>query len=531
MTSMQLGAAGISRRFGPVVALDDVTFSASKSRIHALLGENGAGKTTLIRALSGLDRPDDGTVIVNDEPRVFKGPRDAFAAGIAVVQQEFALSPHLTMLENLVLGIEPVRGGRIDWKRARGDAEQIADSIGAEIPWRRECADVAVGAKQQLEIVRSIYRGADTLILDEPSAVLAPSQIEGLLTLLKKLREQGKTIVLITHKLDEVLAVADEVTVLRGGRVVHSQQVSDLDRHQLAKLVVGEEIIQTRNERTNPGGKVVLEAKGVVVRGQQQTVGPVDFEVRSGEIVGIAGVAGNGQDDLVEAMIGVRSIASGKLCLDDADITFSPVDERRFAGLAYISADRKGEGLSTTESLIDNVVMGRHRRPPVAGRGGYSPSRARAYASIILDRYSVRFGALSDPASTLSGGNQQKVVVARELSFEPTVLIAAQPTRGVDVKGIRDLHRELLAARDRGVAIVLMSQELDELLAICDRIAVMYAGQLNQSFSPDKPGARTSIGLAMLGLGLPGEEDVNLPEPNGVESSTSNVNYRPAGEL
>lgn len=530
MTSTQLGASGVSRRFGPVVALDDVTFSANKSRIHALLGENGAGKTTLIRALSGLDRPDSGTVIVDDEPRIFKGPKDAFAAGIAVVQQEFALSPHLTMLENLVLGIEPVRRGRIDWKRARADAEQIAESIGAKIPWRRQCADVAVGAKQQLEIVRSIYRGADTLILDEPSAVLAPSQIEGLLTLLKKLREQGKTIVLITHKLDEVLAVADEVTVLRGGRVVHSQQVADLDRHQLAKLVVGEEIIETRNQRTNTRGKIALEATGVIVRGQQQTVGPVDIQVHSGEIVGIAGVAGNGQDDLVEAMIGVRSIVSGKLCINGADITFSPVDERRLAGLAYISADRKGEGLSMTESLIDNVVMGRHRRAPVAGRGGYSPSRARAYASTVLTRYSVRFGASSDPASSLSGGNQQKLVVGRELSFEPMVLIAAQPTRGVDVKGIRDLHRELLAARDRGVAIVLMSQELDELLAVCDRIAVMYAGRMDMTFLPEEPGARINIGSAMLGLERADEDDAYLPKPNRLQPNIATVDYRPVNE-
>lgn len=500
MTVTRLGAVGVTRRFGQVLALDGVTFAVSPGQIHALLGENGAGKTTLIRLLSGLDRPDDGTVVVDDHDVEFHGPRDAFAAGIGVVQQELALSPNLTMLENLVLGMEPARFGRIDWSAALSRAEEIAQSIGASIPWRELAARVPVGSRQQLEIVRLMYRGADTLILDEPSAVLAPSQIEKLLNLLRALREQGKTIVFITHKLEEVQAVADEVTVLRGGRAVATQPVAGLDRGQLAELVVGQHVDVARNPRTGRPGAVMLSVKSLQVRGRQQTVGPVDLELRAGEILGLAGVAGNGQDELIEAIAGVRPTLSGTVTVADVDITHVSVDRRRGVGLSYVSADRKGEGLSVTEPLSDNVALGGHRSAPLSSRGMYFPKRARNLAGEVLDRFGVRYGKVTDPAATLSGGNQQKVVVSRELAQDPTVLLAAQPTRGVDVKGIGELHAELLRARERGVAILLLSQELDELLAVCDRIHVMYAGHSNGTFLPDQPAVRAAVGEAMLGV-------------------------------
>lgn len=498
MTDGRLGARGISRRFGQVLALDDVSFSVAPGRIHALLGENGAGKTTLIRALSGLDRPDSGTVVVDGEPAKFRGPRDAFDAGIAVVQQELALSPELTMLENLVLGMEPVRRGRIDWSAARRDAEEIAESIGAHVPWDDRASTVPVGTRQQLEIVRMIYRGAETLILDEPSAVLAPKQIEKLLDLMRALRERGKTIVFISHKLAEVQAVADEVTVLRRGRVVATRPVADLDRRQLAELVVGEQVDDTRVSRRRATRPVALSLESVLVRGRRQPVGPIDLEVREGEVLGVAGVAGNGQDELIEAIAGIRPVAGGRISVGDADVTDLPVNRRRAAGLSYISADRKGEGLSTTQSLADNVVLGRHRRAPITRNGVFSPVRARKFAADLLERHGVRYGRVSEPASTLSGGNQQKTVVARELALEPTVLLAAQPTRGVDVKGIRDLHGELLQARNRGVAVLLLSQELDELLAVSDRVMVIYGGRANGTFDPEDADARHKVGEAML---------------------------------
>ncbi len=499
MTPIRLGADRIGRTFGPVTALDGVSFAARPQTIHALLGENGAGKTTLIRCLSGLDAPDSGSVVVNGEPVQFKGPRDAFAAGIAVVQQELALSPHLTLLENLVLGMEPTRAGRIDWRAARTRAVEIATSIGATIPWQRQAGDVEIGTLQQLEIIRSIFRGADTLILDEPSAVLAPSQIEGLLRLLTRLRDAGNTIVIITHKLEEALAVADDVTVLRGGTVVSSGPAIGLDRPSLSRLIVGDDINQVRAARTTVVGDPVLRASAVTTPGRHQVVGPVDFEVCAGEILGIAGVAGNGQEDLIEAVVGLRSVATGEINIEGRNVTALPVADRRASGMSYISPDRRSEGLSIDQPLVDNVIIGRHRHSPIARWGWLSPTRARQATEEVLTRFHVRHGSVTDPASSLSGGNQQKVVFGRELSLSPQVLIAAQPTRGVDIRGNHDLHEALIAERDKGCAIVLMSQELDELMTLSDRVLVMCHGLVTGVFDPDEPDAKAHIGQAMLG--------------------------------
>lgn len=499
MATTRLGADRVGRAFGPVQALDGVTFSARERTIHALLGENGAGKTTLIRSLSGLDRPTSGSVIVDDERVRFSGPRAAFDAGIAVVQQELALSPDLTLLENLVLGIEPMKGIRIDWGAAEDRAQSLAESIGATIPWGRRAGDVEVGTLQQTEIVRCLFRGANTLIFDEPSAVLAPSQIEGLLVLLRSLREQGNTIIIITHKLDEALAIADDVTVLRGGKVVHSQPAEGLETDRLATMIVGDSLPPQRTDRRTAPGDIVLDVADLVIPGRQTSVGPVDLEVRSGEIVGIAGVAGNGQEDLIESLIGLREPVSGSVTVDGIDLTRAPVSQRRGAGMSYISSDRRHEGLSVTESLVDNIIVGMHRRAPLAKKGWLSPSASRKWANDVLVRFKVRFGQSSDPAAALSGGNQQKVVFGREMSLSPKLLVAAQPTRGVDIRGIRELHDVMLAARDEGVAIVLMSQELDELIAMSDRVLVMYHGVPAGFFEPDDPDAKGKIGRAMLG--------------------------------
>lgn len=499
MTTARLGAEHITRRFGSVQALTDVTFSAQERTIHALLGENGAGKTTLIRALSGLDQPDEGWVVDRGERVRFAGPREAFATGIAVVQQELALSPDLTLLENLVLGNEPTRAGVVNWRRARSRAEEIAESISARLPWDRRAGDVEVGTQQQLEIVRCLYRGADTLILDEPSAVLAPSQIDGLLRLLANLRDQGNTIILITHKLEEALSVADDVTVLRAGRVVHAQATAGLDRSALSHMIVGEDLQQVRAPRVTEVGEPVLEVTDVRLAGRQRAIGPVSLQVRAGEVLGIAGVAGNGQEDLVEAIIGLRPCRGGTIRFQGDDVTTASVSSRRAAGMGYISADRRHEGLSVTESLVDNIVIGAHRRAPLTRRGWLSPGAARRHAAGILRRFQVRHGQVTDPASLLSGGNQQKVVFGREMSADPRLLVAAQPTRGVDLRGIKELQETLLRARDEGTAIVLMSQELDELITLSDRILVMFHGLPAGTFDPADRDARTLIGRAMLG--------------------------------
>lgn len=499
LRTSRLGTSRLSRIFGNVTALDEVTVDFRRQTIHALLGENGAGKTTLIKSLSGLDRADSGAVLIDGEPVTLSGPHDAFNRGVAVVQQELAMCPDLTLLENLVLGHEPMSRGQIDWRTARQRAEEIAGSIGVEIPWDRRAGDTVIGTLQLAEIIRCLFRGADTLLLDEPSAVLAPSQVKGLLELLTRLRAEGTTIVLITHKLEEALSICDDVTVLRGGRVVHSGQVADLSRDDLARHVVGDDVPTIARTGPRDCGTEVLVLEGVVVTGRSQSIGPVDLTVRQGEVVGIAGVAGNGQDELLEAVVGLRPLAAGRMYLDQEDVSGRWVGERRARGLGYISADRRHEGLSVTEPLVDNVVFGNHCRPPISGGWWMSRARMKMVAGELLDRFHVRYGRVGDPALSLSGGNQQKAVFGRELSRSPSLLVASQPTRGVDIKGINELHSHLLTQRGAGCAILLMSQELDELLALSDRILVMFRGQVVESVKAADPSARERIGRAMLG--------------------------------
>lgn len=495
----RLAARNIGRTFGEIDALDGVTVDFKRETIHGLLGENGAGKSTLINALSGLDNPDRGSVLVDGEPISLGGPKAAFAKGIAVVQQELALCPDLTLLENLVLGGEPMFRGRINWDLAQRRASRIAQSIGVDVPWSRKASDVVVGTQQQVEIIRCLFRGADTLLLDEPSAALAPPEIEGLLALLRSLRADGKTIVLITHKLDEVLAVCDEVTVLRGGSVVHSGEIENMSRGELAHHVVGDEVSVTRDSVSKGRGDVALHLGELTVSRLHDEIGPVDLTVHQGEVVGIAGVAGNGQDELLESIVGLRPISSGTLTMAGADLTRRSVGFRRNAGLGYISSDRRHEGLSVTEPLIDNVSLGQHKNRPITSRGWLSRAELRRLAERVLEAFNVRFASAKQPASSLSGGNQQKIVFGRELSAQPKVLVAAQPTRGVDIKGISELHGHLINQRDQGGAIILMSQEIDELLTLSDRILVMFRGQVSAVIDPRESGARDQIGMALLG--------------------------------
>ena len=501
LTSARLGAEGISRHFGRVTALNAVTLSVQPATVHALLGENGAGKTTLIRCLSGLETPDAGTVIVNDKPIRFRGPRHALAQGVAVVQQELALAPNLTLLENLVLGQEPHHGPLISWAAARARGIEIAADIGAEVDWDATARSVPMGILQQVEIIRSLYRGADTLILDEPTSVLAPSQIDQLLALLTRMRDGGRTIVFITHKLDEVLAVADNVTVLRAGQVVAEQPASGMTREGLAELVVGGKVMALTVPRRGEIGAVSMDMSGVVARDDRgrDRLGPVSLSVRHGEIVGVAGVAGNGQDELVSVVTGLRIPVQGRVTIQDRDVTKETIAHRRASGLGYIAADRKQEGLSLACSLIENIVAGVHRGPRVSRGFAFNPSKARSLAIEVLQRFGVRYAHHDEPASALSGGNQQRVVVGRELSREPVVVVAVQPTRGVDIRGIRDIHSELLAARDRGAGILLISEELDELLALSDHVFVLHRGQISEPVLPSEPNARARIGALMLG--------------------------------
>lgn len=495
----RIGARGVSRAFGSVRANVDVSVTVRQGSVHAIVGENGAGKSTLMRMLYGLDTPDAGAIIVDDADVTFSGPRDAIARGIGLVQQELAIIPELTLLENLVLGAEPRAGLVWDRKRALADARELAAVVGVEIEWDLSAAHASIAVQQQVEILRLLYRGADVLILDEPTAVLAPAQAAELLHLLLSLRAAGRTVIFISHKLDEVVEIADDITVLRSGRTVASFSRGEVDRAGLTELIVGDQAVEVRDEAGRPAiGEAVLVVDGLSAaddRGIQRLSG-VGFSLHRCEIVGVAAVAGNGQEELAEAILGIRDSSSGSILLDGVDLTRETVRGRRRLGIRYVSADRKREGLGIDLSLVDNAIAssGLSR----LGRAGWlRRSTVDARVRAVLDRAAVRFGTAKDPASSLSGGNQQRVVIGRETIDEPRVLIASQPTRGVDVRGIGYIHELLRQARDDGAAVLLFSEELDELHVLADRIVVLCQGRVAGTLPGDAP--RAEIGRLMLG--------------------------------
>ena len=477
---VRIGTRGITRRFGSFVAVDDVSLAVAPGTVHALVGENGAGKTTLMRMLYGLSRPDEGDVILEDEPVRLSGPADAARHGVGMVHQELQLIPSLTLLENLVLGHEPVRRGRIDWEAARTTGNRLAREVGVELEWERVTHEASIVTRQRLEIVRLLYREADVLILDEPTAVLAPDQVADLLRLLRRLRDGGRTVVFISHKLREVREVADTVTVLRAGRVTGSVG-PEIATDDLVRMMVGEVVTSVRSDRGGKLGEPILRARGVsAVDGDgRRRLDEVDLELRAGEIVGVAGVADNGQDELVERLVGLAGLDAGTVELAGVDVTAASVGERRRAGVAYVPPDRRREGIALTASVLDNAVAGAHRRPEVSRRGLFRRGARRRYGDAIVAAHDVQCEGLDVPVGQLSGGNQQKLILGRELASGPRVLIVSQPTRGVDVKGAADIHRELLAARERSAAVLLVSEDLDELTALSDRIVVLAGGRVS----------------------------------------------------
>lgn len=494
----RIGARRVSRSFGPVRANVDVTLSVQPGSVHAIVGENGAGKSTLMRVLYGLDQPDGGSVIIDDEEVVLASPKAAIDRRIGLVQQELAIIPDLTLLENLVLGAEPATLGRVDWKKAQHHARDLSTRVGVDIDWHADAARTPIAIQQQVEILRLVYRGADVLILDEPTAVLAPAQADELLHLLISLRDAGRTVVFISHKLDEVLSIADRITVLRGGRTVAELQRGDVDRVGLAALIVGDaEVTASTGSRGTPG-KVVLVADDLTAKDDRgiTRLKDVSFEARAGEILGVAAVAGNGQEELAEVLIGIRRPASGRIALDGAPITRQSVRQRRLGGIRYVSADRKQEGLALGLTLADNSIANPSLTDLARG-GWFRPNLVAQYVISVLTRAAVRFGTVADPASSLSGGNQQRVVVGRETVENPRLVIATQPTRGVDIRGIGYIHALLRQARDEGAAVVLFSEELEELRQLSDHILVLHRGQVAGTLPGDA--SRAALGELMLG--------------------------------
>jgi general nucleoside transport system ATP-binding protein len=499
---VRLGASRVTRAFGPVVANDRVDLSVAPTTIHAVVGGNGAGKSTLMRILQGVDRPDEGSVILNDRAVRLTGPADAYARGIGMVHQEFMLAPPLTLLENLVLAREPVGfGGLIDWRAAQAEADRLAEIAGVTIDWRLRVVDAPVHVRQALEILRLLYRGADVLILDEPTAVLAPAQIEDLLALMRKLKAEGRTILFISHKLEEVMSTADAITIMRAGRVVETTTPAKTSLSELARAMVGESFEAAKVEaHARPSGKLLFRARGLVARDAMgvRRLGPVDLDIFAGEIVGVASVSGNGQDELVDSAAGLTQPAEGTIDFAGSDMTAASTSQFRAAGVGYLSADRGEEGLCLTASIRDNFIAGRERD---AAFSRFSVLRFRAIAAAAeraLTRLSVRYGRLSDPASNLSGGNQQRLAIARELDREPKLLVAAQPTRGVDIAGTVFIHSLITAFRDRGGAVLLISESLDEILALSDRIIGLYNGRIVGELSRHQASV-DRVGRMMLG--------------------------------
>jgi ABC-type uncharacterized transport system ATPase subunit len=491
---------GITKRFPSVVANDHVDLDVRRAEVHALLGENGAGKSTLMNILYGLYKPDEGQILLQGKPVTFGSAKDAIRAGIGMVHQHFMLIPVMTVAENIVLGNEPTREGiLLDERRAEQRVREISKQYGLAVDPTALVSDITVGQQQRVEILKALYRGADVLILDEPTAVLTPQEAEELFGIVASLRNDGKSIVFITHKLNEVLAIADRITVLRRGKTIETVPREGATEESLARSMVGRDVLLRVDKPPSQPGEVMLRVDDLHVvddRGIAKVNG-VSFEVRAGEIVGIAGVDGNGQSELIDAIAGLQKIQSGTVQFAGRTYTSASAREMLDAGLGHIPEDRQRRGLILEFTIAENIALHDYASPPESRWGWLFPNRFVQRARRLITEFDVRGGGPLARAGTLSGGNQQKVVAAREIARDPKVLIAAQPTRGLDVGAIEFVHRRLVEERAEGRAILLVSLELDEILSLADRILVLYEGEIVGEHGTDV--SEEAIGLEMLG--------------------------------
>ena len=493
---------GITKRFPGVVANDDVDLEVERGTVHALLGENGAGKTTLMNVLYGLYEPTSGVVRLDGEPREFGSPRDAIDAGIGMIHQHFMLVDPMTVTENITLGNEPRKWGGLAVDRAgsREAVVDLADRYGFDVDPDARIEDVSVGEQQRVEILKALYRGADTLILDEPTAVLTPQEVDELFGVLDELTAQGKTIIFITHKLGEAMRAADDISVLRDGRKVGTVDADATTQEELAELMVGREVLMEIDRGTAEAGDVVASASDVVVEDDRgvRAVDGVSFEVRAGEVFGIAGVDGNGQSELVEAVTGLRTPDGGEIRFIGEDVTTASRRQRIDAGMAYIPEDRQERGLVMEFDLVENGLLGSQHGSELASNGRIDWSKTRGHAEAIIDEYDIRPPDADAGAESLSGGNQQKFIVGREFERDPELVVASHPTRGVDVGSIEFIHERLLELRRQGVAILLVSSKLEEVQGLSDRLAVAYEGEFVDVVDPDET-TEEELGLLMAG--------------------------------
>ena len=469
--------------------------------VHALLGENGAGKTTLMNVVYGLVKPDAGEILFDGRPVLVHRPQDAIRLGIGMVHQHFMLIPPLTVAENVVLGHETTgRGGLVDVAKASRTVRELSERYGLEVDPTATVAGLSVGLQQRVEILKTLYRGARLLILDEPTAVLAPQEAQRFFEIVRALVGEGKAVIFITHKLGEVMDVADRITVMRRGKVEATTSPKESKPSDLARLMVGRPVLLQVEKKPANAGRVMLAAQDLTVVDdrRQPAVDGVSFELHAGEIVGIAGVEGNGQDELVEALVGLRPTRSGSVTLDGADITRRSARRRLAAGIGHIPADRHRMGVILELPIADNLVLNSFDRRPFARGIVRVFDAVGRYAKKLVETFDIRLRSPNQPLSSLSGGNQQKVVAAREMGREPRVLIASQPTRGVDVGSIEFIHKRLVEQRDAGLAVLLVSSELDEVLSLADRVLVIYRGKLVANLAGEAID-RNRIGLLMAG--------------------------------
>ncbi len=538
MTTPAVELRDITKRFPGVVANDRVTLAVEPGSVHALLGENGAGKTTLMNVLYGLYDPTEGTVLLDGDPREFASPRDAIDAGVGMIHQHFMLVDTMTVAENVTLGNEPGRwpvvgsladraaafAGRsgvdvgegpvghrlaaladrtapaVDRARARAAVVELSDRYGFDVDPDADVEDVSVGVQQRVEILKALYRGADVLILDEPTAVLTPQEVEDLFAVLEELTDRGKTVIFITHKLGEAMTAADEITVLRDGRNVGTVDAANTTREELAELMVGREVLLDVERPPADPGDVVLDVEDLTVTDDRgvRAVDGISFSARAGEILGIAGVDGNGQTELVEAVTGLRTPDGGRIRFDGRDVTDASRRDRIDAGMAYVPEDRQERGLVMPFDLVENAVLGGQHAPPFAAGGRIDWDRAGEHARSVVEEYDVRPPDPGATAESLSGGNQQKFVVGRELERDPALLVAGHPTRGVDVGSIEFIHDRLLSLRSRDVCTLLVSSKLEEVRSLSDRLAVIHEGEFVDTVDPDGV-TEEELGLLMAG--------------------------------
>ena len=493
---------GIRKEFPGIVANDNITLQLQRGEVHALLGENGAGKSTLMAMLFGMYQPDRGTIKVNGSEVKISNPNVANDLGIGMVHQHFKLVHNFTTTENIILGIEPKKGVSIDLKSAAKRVDELSKQYGLNIDPYAKIEDITVGMQQRVEILKMLYRNADILIFDEPTAVLTPQEITDLLAIMRNLVKQGKSIILITHKLKEIKAIADRCTVIRRGKYIGLVNVKETSEAEMAQMMVGRPVNFKVEKKLSTPKAPILTVENLNVLNNKKVLGLKDFslEVRAGEIVGIAGVEGNGQTELVEAITGLKGIESGKILIDGEDITHYSIRKRTLTGIGHIPEDRHKHGLVLDYSMEDNMILQVYNQKPFSKHGILNRTAIHEYAEKIIKAFDVRSGeGGASIARSLSGGNQQKGVIGREMEREPKLLIAVQPTRGLDVGSIEYIHKRLVEHRDKGYAVLLVSLELDEVMNVSDRIAVVNNGHLVGIVNANETN-ENEIGLMMAGV-------------------------------